>query len=351
MLKIALLFGGQSHEHPVSLMSAKTVIDTLKNKYELYLVGITLDGDWYHYQGDASDFTNDEWVKHPLNERVILSPSPSHHGFYNLTTNQIDYVDVVLPVIHGRGGEDGTIQGICQLANLPVVSDDNVVCALAIDKEYTHIICESYGVPMAKYRVLHYAEVNIDKHTYHSIIEELGLPFYVKPSREGSSFGAHKVSNYDQFVEYLNDAFSYDEKVLAEEFIPGTEVGCGVMLDHKCGSVFEIVVETEMYGYTEKYDGYKTSIHVPAINLDEAQMKEVRRLSRLVYQALGCKVYGRADFFNSNGKIIFCEINMIPGYTSHSLFPQSLNHAGISNEEIWDSLINRAIENSKEKKL
>ena len=336
--KIAVLFGGQSHEHPVSCMSVTSVLNNIDEKYDIYMVGITMDGTWYHYTDSVDLIENDKWLESEMKEEVILSPSPSHHGFINLENNRIERVDIILPMLHGRNGEDGSVQGLCQLAGIPCVSCDMTSSAIAMDKEFTHIIAESYGVPMAKYRVARRNSHPDYSDMFRDIVNDLGLPCYVKPSKEGSSFGAHKINSYDDFVRYTDDAFSYDDKILFEEFISGTEVGCGVMGDGECGLVYEVVVETEMYGYAEKYDGFKTNIYVPAKNLNQQQMDEVTRLSQLVYKALGCTVLGRADFFASD-RIIFNEINLIPGFTSHSLFPATFKAKGMSYKEMLNNLI------------
>ena len=341
-IKLAVLFGGQSHEHPVSLMSVTSVLNNLDKKYDVYMVGITASGCWYHYSGPVSDIENGDWEKHPDNTEIILSTNPEHHGFYEIENNKYVYVHVVLPILHGRNGEDGTIQGLCQLANIPCVSCDLTSSAMAMDKEFTHLIAESYGVPMAKYVALHRRDYHNPDELYDRLVKMLGLPFYVKPSKEGSSFGAHKISNHEDFVKGFDDAFKYDDKILAEEFISGTEVGCGIMGDDTVGEVFEIVVETEMYGYAEKYDGYKTNIYVPTKNLSKEQEEEVKRLSKVVYKALGCDVLGRADFFASD-RIIFNEINLIPGFTSHSLYPASFKGAGMDYTTLLNNLIDIAL--------
>jgi D-alanine--D-alanine ligase len=211
-----------------------------------------------------------------------------------------------------------------------------------MDKEFTHLVAESYGVPMAKYMPLHRSDlIHVDK-LYEMLTEKFGLPFYVKPSKEGSSFGAHKITDRESFAKGISDAFAYDEKILAEEFISGTEVGCGILGDDITGEVFEVVVETEMYGYEEKYDGYMTNIYVPSRNLTREQMDEVKRLAKIVYKALGCNVMGRADFF-AGDRIVFNEINLIPGFTSHSLYPASFKGAGTDYRTLLNMLIDAAM--------
>ena len=340
--KIAVLFGGQSSEYPVSLMSVTSVLQNLNPAYETYLVGITPDGIWYHYSGTIEDITADKWAEDPANEEVLLSTNPHVHGFVELNSGKRIRIDAVLPIMHGRNAEDGTIQGLCQLANIPCCSDDMVTCAIAIDKEFTHIVAESHGVPMARYVAIHKDQVTDNQKLFTDLSEHLGLPFYIKPSREGSSFGAHKIDDLEDFLRFLPDSFKYDNKILAEEFIAGHEVGCGVLGKNQTGELYEVVVETEMYGYAEKYDGYKTNIYVPARSLTPEQVEEVKRLSLIVYKALNCKMLARIDFF-AGDRIIFNELNMIPGFTSHSLYPAMFVAAGMSYSQLLDNIIALAL--------
>lgn len=349
MNTIAILFGGQSSEHPVSLMSATSVCKHMPEKYNQYLVGITTDGRWYHYKGSFDDIENGKWEQYSDNEEVILSPSANHHGFYNLKTNEIDYVDVIFPVLHGQYGEDGTIQGLCYLNHIPCVSCNMASCVLAMDKELTHILCENAGIKMAKYLVYHrnnHPDYNV---MFENVKNKLLLPCYVKPAREGSSFGAHKIIDYDDFCKYCDDAFKYDNKILFEEFIDGTEVGCGVLSNDTTAKVFEVIVDTEMYGYEEKYDGYKTRIVIPAENLSIEQQQEVNELGIKIANILGCDVMARVDFFNSSKGLIFNEANLIPGFTSHSLYPAMYEKDNVSYSQLLDKLIGLVYRGTNEK--
>lgn len=342
---IAVLFGGQSSEHPVSLMSVTSVINNLDRKYEQYWVGITKDGRWYHYHGPVELIEKDEWNQPQYVNEVIFSPSVNHHGFYDLKENAFRKVDVVFPVLHGRNGEDGTIQGICQMNEIPCISCNLTACAISMDKVYTHVVCEAEGIPMAKF--ISYTRDNHPDYDemFKEVTWKLGLPCYVKPSKEGSSFGAHKIKDKEDFDRYVADAFSYDDKILLEEFIDGVEVGCGVLGDGVTGEVFEIVVETEMYGFSEKYDGYKTTINVPATTLSAEQMQQVRDLSKKIYQILGCDGVARVDFFASSKGLIFNETNLMPGFTSHSLYPASFKGIGMSYTELLNRLIDYKVGN------
>ncbi len=338
--KIAVLFGGQASEHPVSLMSAYSVLNNLDHeKFEAYMVGITKDGVWYHFTGDINELDKDNWEKNPNNQQVILSPSPAHHGFYNMATGGVDYVDAVFPVLHGKYGEDGSVQGLCVLNGIPCVSSNMTSCANSMDKVITHVLCENAGIPMAKYRVLYRNESYDLESLYREVEKELLIPCYVKPAREGSSFGAHKINNYTDFVNYIADAFSYDEKILLEEFIEGTEVGVGVLGEETSECVYEVIVETEMYGFSEKYDGYKTNIYYPAKNLTKQQCEEVRTLGSKIAHVLNCDVLARVDFFNSPKGFIFIEANLIPGFTSHSLYPAMFQHSGLTYTDLLTKLI------------
>ncbi|MCR5066730.1 MAG: D-alanine--D-alanine ligase [Erysipelotrichaceae bacterium] len=344
---IAVLFGGQANEHPVSLMSAASILRNMPAWYDTYLVGITRDGRWYHYKGEIDDIENGKWEEHPDNEEVILSPNADHHGFYQLDSHTIQRVDVILPVLHGRHGEDGTVQGLCQLNGIPFVSCSMTSSALVMDKHFTHVICESAGVLMAKYMVLRRHEQYDVEELFHEVEQKLGLPCYVKPVSEGSSFGAHKVSNFMQFQEYLADAFSYDDKILIEEFIDGYEVGAGVMGyggDVKAGEVFEIIVSSEMYGYAEKYEGYKTVINTPAKTISRELQERIQSEAVKIYRLLDCDMLARVDFFYGSKGLVFNEVNSIPGFTSHSLYPASFKAAGMSYSNIIDQLIKLALD-------
>ncbi len=336
---VAVLFGGQSHEYPVSLMSVTSVLNNLDKKYDIYMVGITRTGRWYHYDGPIDLIEKDLWLDEKYTEEVILSPSADHHGFYQLKSAEVHRVDVILPILHGRNGEDGTIQGICQMNQIPIVSCNMTTSAISMDKVFTHIVCENAGIPMAKYLAFKREDHPDYQRMFEMAESTLGLPCYVKPSREGSSFGAHKIKTREDFYAYVEDAFSYDDKILVEEFIDGVEVGCGVMGNGETGEVFEIVVETEMYGFAEKYDGYKTVINCPAKTLDEKQRREVQELSKRIYRALDCDGIARVDFFASKRGLIFNETNLIPGFTSHSLFPASFINAGLTYTELLNRLI------------
>ncbi len=338
MTVVAVLFGGQSSEHPVSLMSATSVLNNLSDDYDKYLVGITKDGRWFNYNGPYEAIENDTWESYD-NQEVILSPNANHHGFYNLVTNEVKRVDVVFPVLHGNYGEDGTIQGLCKLAGIPCVSNNLTNCANTMDKVITHVLCEKEGIDMAKYRVLFRDKQYDYEQLYKEIERDLLIPCYVKPAREGSSYGAHKINNFYDFVKYVADAFTYDEKILIEEFIPGTEVGVSVLADEAAKCVYEVIVETEMYGFEEKYNGYKTNIYYPAKNLTEAQCDEVRVLALKIAKILDCDVMARIDFFNSPRGFVFIEANTIPGFTSHSLYPAMWQHSGVSYSELLDKLI------------
>lgn len=336
---IAVLFGGQSHEYPVSLMSVTSVLNNLDSKYDVYMVGITEDGRWYHYSGDVARIENNDWINDENNEEVILSANTQHRGFYQLKQHSIQKVDIVFPVLHGRNGEDGTIQGLCQLAGIPVVSCNMTTCGVAMDKVFTHIICENAGIPMAKYIYFNRDYDNDYEKMYAEAVEKLGLPCYVKPSREGSSFGAHKIKDKKDFFEYVEDAYKYDRKILVEEFIDGHEVGTGVLGRDNVGEVYEVVVETEMYGFAEKYDGYKTNIYVPAKTISKEDSDRVKELALKVYKALDCDGIARVDFFASSKGIIFNEANLIPGFTSHSLYPATYIAKGYTYTQVLNELI------------
>jgi len=338
-MKVAIIFGGVSTEYQVSMMSVTSVLKNIDPKYDLYLVGITKDGTWYHFTGTFEEIENDTWFNNPNNEEVLLSTNPADHGFYQKEQKNVQYVDLVYPLILGRGGEDGCIPALCQLAKIPFVSCDMTSCALSMDKEFTHIICEANGIKMAKYVCFKKEFDNDYEAMYQECNEKLGFPCFIKPSKEGSSFGCHKVRTHDEFITGIQDAYKYDRKIIVEELMNGTEVGAGVLGNNVVGEVFEIVVETDMYGYQEKYFGYKTNIYTPAKTLSKQQQDEVKNLSLKINKILDCHVLARMDFFNSSKGLIFNELNTIPGFTSHSLYPASFLATGITYRKLIDNLI------------
>jgi D-alanine---D-serine ligase len=242
-IKLAILFGGKSDEYSVSLHSAAAIIDNVpKELYEVTLVGITTEGKWLHYEGSTDKINNDTWHQGNLNP-VLLSMG-DFKGLIKLNERDKTYkrieIDCIFPVLHGRNGEDGTIQGMCQMAGIPFVGCDMTSSAVSMDKEYTHMICEMSGIKTAPFMsVVNHKTLNI-KNLYKEALEKLSLPLFIKPANNGSSIGISKVRNYDEFEKGIMEAFEYDKKIVIESNIEGFEIGC-VCMD-KESLIFEGII-------------------------------------------------------------------------------------------------------------
>jgi D-alanine-D-alanine ligase len=353
-LNVLVLFGGRSAEHEVSLRSAQNVVAALdKEKYNPILVGIDKDGKWY--TDEATKLLNTENPKlFKLNTagKNVAITSQNNSEIISLTEPGIkNSIDVVFPVLHGPYGEDGTMQGLLKLANVPFVGSGVLGSAVGMDKEVMKRLLSEAGIPIAKY----VAFKDFEKIVFEEVVEKLGLPFFVKPANMGSSVGVHKVKSKNDFEEAIKDAFLYDRKILIEEFVEGREIECAILgNDFPEASVpGEIVVTTEFYSYETKYiDEHGAKLEIPAHISDETK-KQVQTLAIKTFQTLCCEGLGRVDFFlKKNSEIFVNEINTMPGFTSVSMYPRLWQESGIPYTELISKLIDLALERSeKEKKL
>ena len=338
---IAVIFGGYSPEYDVSLVSAYPIIKAVdREKYDLVLLGITRDGLWYRYSGDIENIPCDKWHtdgRH-LNSAII---SPSRGGglleFENGRAAPVA-ADAVFPVLHGRYGEDGTIQGLCELAGIPVVGSGSAASALCMDKDRAHKLVSLAGVNVPKSTCFEHkpTEAELQDST-----RALKLPLFVKPVKAGSSFGISKVDDYSDLREAVTAAFAYDDAVIIEEGVDGFETGCAVVgnLELKTGRIDEIELSGGFFDYQEKYSLKTSKIHMPA-RIDAATELRMQDTAKTIYRTLGCRGYARIDMFLSKqGEILFNEANTIPGFTPKSRFPNMMKGVGVGFEELVDMLI------------
>lgn len=358
-IRVAILFGGKSAEHEVSLQSAKNVIEAInKNKYEVILIGIDKEGRWH--LNEASNFLlhadNPKLIK--LNkdtETIVLNPGETGQKQLIGLKNQkpLGPVDVVFPVLHGPFGEDGTIQGLLKLADIPFVGAGVLGSAIGMDKDVMKRLLREAGVPVAKFLVLRHAP--LDKVDFAEVKNKLGLPVFIKPANLGSSVGIHKVHNQQQFELAIQDAFQYDNKIIIEEAIRGREIECSVLgNENPIASIpGEIIPHHEFYSYEAKYiDEQGADLEIPA-RLPEAVVKKVQDLALKVFKVLCCEGMARVDFFlKEDGTVLVNEINTIPGFTQISMYPKLWEASGISYTELIDRLIQLALERfERERKL
>ena len=350
-LSVCVLFGGMSPEHEVSLRSAESVLNHLDpGKYNIVPVGITKDGDWILYGGtDYSLLPSGEWQSYPGNRRAAISPVRGQ-GLLSFEGDCVvrERLDVVFPVLHGENGEDGAMQGLLQLAGIPYVGPHVSASAVSMDKTLTKLVMDNVGIPQAKWQLARNSELDarMDK-ILDQLEEKFAYPMFVKPAGTGSSVGVSKAADRAALQEALLTAGSYDEKILVEEFIHGREIEVAVMGNESpvasiCG---EIDSGAEFYDYDAKYITDTSTAYIPARIPDEVA-EQVREMAVKAYTALGCQGLSRVDFFATyeENKVVFNEINTLPGFTSISMYPKLFAASGIPYEELVDELLRLALE-------
>lgn len=350
-IRVAVLFGGQSNEHEISLISASNIIRNIpKDKYEVVTVGITKKGRWLLYQGDIDSIENGLWETNPDNVSCVLSPDPMHKGFLALMDDgmvQHIKVDVVFPALHGKNGEDGTVQGLFELSGIPFVGCDLLSSANCMDKDMTHIILEANGIKTAKWITIKESEIDLLDDFADRMDKELKYPMFVKPANCGSSVGISKVNDIDELKNGIKTAFAHDKKVIVEQGINGIECECAVMGNSEpfASTVGEIAAANDFYDYEAKYQNEESKTYIPAKNIPDDKIEEIRCIAIKAYKALGCSGLSRVDFFYlKNGEIYLNEINTLPGHTKISMYPQLMEHFGLSPSEQEDKLISLALD-------
>ena len=325
-LKIAVLYGGCSSEHDISIESAKSVIANMGSGYTPIPIEITRDGDWFRQKDGAPAF---------------LSPSRSGHILITSHNNIIEKtnIDAVFPVLHGKNGEDGTIQGLCEMAGIPLVGCGTLSSALCMDKEKANRLVQTAGVKIPR-SFLWEGKTDYEK------ARKIGYPLFVKPVRSGSSLGISKVSDAGDLADAFQTALRYDDNVICQEAVPGFEVGCAVMGNSELitGEVDEIELTGGFFDFTEKYQLVSSQIHVPA-RISDQKAEEIKRTAKIIYRTLGCRGFARVDMFlTPEGELLFNEVNTIPGFTTHSRFPAMMEAAGMSLEQVISYAIRLAVE-------
>lgn len=338
MKNVAILFGGKSTEHEVSRSSATSVLNHIdKSKYNIFPIGITKEGKWFQYKGDFENISNGNWEK-DTNNKIADG--------INILLNK--EVDVVFPVLHGMYGEDGTMQGLCKLLNLPCVGPSVMSSAVCMDKIYTKYLLEHEGIKQAPYVVVNAFDYGIKPEEFINKIEEnLGYPCFVKPANSGSSVGITKAQNRESLKAGLVEALKHDRKILVEEGLNAREIEVAVLGndDPKASVPGEIIPAKEFYDYEAKYEDAASKLMIPAA-LSEKEMENIRELSIRIYKKLDCAGMARVDFLvdKENGEVYLNEVNTIPGFTSISMYPKMWEATGLSYGELIDELIRLAIE-------
>ena len=353
-LSVCILFGGMSPEHEVSLRSAESVLNNIdKSKYDVFPVGITKEGQWFLFGGeDYSMLPSGAWLTHSENAPAAISPVRGQGLllFYPEGLRK-QLLDVVFPVLHGENGEDGAMQGLLKLAGIPYVGPHVAASAVAMDKTLTKLVADQAQVPQAAWQLVRRSDLGIrTAATIDSLELRFEYPMFVKPAGTGSSVGVSKAADRDALAKALQDAAAFDDKILVEEFIHGREIEVAVMGNESpvasiCG---EIDSGAEFYDYEAKYVTDTSVAYIPARIAEDVQ-EQVREAAVKVYKAIGCKGLSRVDFFVTyeGSRVVFNEINTLPGFTSISMYPKLFAASGIPYAELIDALLELAVEAAK----
>lgn len=358
---VVILFGGKSGEHEVSIVSALSVYQALdKSKYDVTMVGIDKTGRWLLPDQSLllAQKENPRLIKlNEIKNTVALIPCPEQKSLRSvsqqngsLLPSAIKKIDVVFPVLHGTQGEDGTVQGLLELANLPYVGAGVLGSSLAMDKEMTKRVLHEAGIPVVPYITVRRKEFDRDVSAVVKVAKEkFGYPYFVKPCNLGSSVGIHKVKDDADALVKIRDAFLYDTKVIIEQAINARELECAVLGndDPQASVIGEIIPAHEFYSYDAKYiDPNGAELSYPAKNLDQKTVDLIQSLAKKTFIATECAGMARVDFFldKDTGKIYLNELNTIPGFTSISMYPKLWEASGLPYPKLLDRLIELALE-------
>lgn len=355
-IRVGILFGGRSAEHEVSLQSAKNVIDAIdKKKYEVVLIGIDKAGIWRI--GGPSRFilnaANPKLVKlNRLSEGLALVPGDRTRQLVKITQHEpVPPIDVIFPILHGPFGEDGTVQGLLKMADLPFVGASVLGSAVGMDKDVMKRLLRDAKIPTPNFVVLQRAELaSVD---FRDVARKIGLPCFVKPANLGSSVGISKVKRAADFKKAIGDAFEYDRKIIIEEYIAGRELECSVLgNENPLVSVpGEVIPQHEFYSYDAKYIDENGAVFKVPAELPPPTTKAVQELAVKTFKALCCEGMARVDFFLRDNRELFVnELNTIPGFTKISMYPKLWEATGISYGRLIDRLIQLALDRHKKEK-
>lgn len=350
--KIAVIFGGCSSEYLISLQSAGAVLANLdKTRYTPVMIGITVTGEWRLYDGEIERIAADTWHESTFCTPVAILPDRTGPRLLRLGRTMIEEIkiDAAFPIIHGRNGEDGTIQGLFELMGIPLVGCGVLASALCMDKDRAHRLVAAAGIVVPDSLVMEDgAEIRDGADMERALVwaETIGYPLFVKPVRAGSSYGISRVTGSGELAAAIKRAFTYDNRIIIEEGIDGFEVGCAVMGNNvlTMGAADEIELVGGFFDYTEKYTLETAAIHVPA-RIAPAVAEQIKACAAIIYRTLGCRGLARVDMFLSvSGAIVFNEVNTIPGFTAHSRFPQMFEAVGVSFPQIITAAIELSFE-------
>lgn len=361
-LKVGIIFGGKSGEHEVSIVSATSIYKALdKSKYDVYLIGIDKDGRWL-LPSDSQLLANstDPRLIQLNKEKSSVAITPYQHSApltkLSDTTSTGLSIDVFFPVLHGTNGEDGTVQGLLELTQIPYVGSGVIGSSVGMDKDVARRLLREAGIPVVDTVSLRRCDYDKDPQGHiNKLVKKLGLPFFVKPANAGSSVGVHKVKTKDDAATKIADAFTFDTKILVEQAIDARELECAVLGndDPKASIIGEIVPKHEFYTYEAKYiDENGADLLIPAKDITAKMTKQLQEISIAAFKCLELKGLARVDYLvdKKTGDIYLNEVNTLPGFTKISMYPKLWEASGLSYSDLLDELIQLAIELKNVKK-
>lgn len=344
-INVGILFGGKSVEHEISVLSANNVYDAInKDQYNVVMIGISKDGRWYLNPSKTEDGC-------VAGEKLLsVIPGTSGTQLYNIDERkEVEKLDVIFPILHGPFGEDGTMQGLLKLINVPFVGPGVLGSAVGMDKEVMKRLLKEQGIPSARYLVFNKFTVTPNP-TFEEVKSELGLPVFIKPANLGSSVGISKASNKEEFDKAINMAFEFDQKIIVETSITGKEIECSVLGNEnpKASLPGEVKSLHEFYSYEAKYlDEHGAVLEIPA-QLPQETIEQIKDMAIKTFKALYCEGLTRVDFFlTENNELLVNEVNTLPGFTKISMYPKLWGASGLAYSELIDELIQLAIERHK----
>ena len=357
-LRVALLFGGVSSEHEISCVSASAWVRALDTtKYDVTLIGITKAGRWLRFAGTPEEMVDGRWEQHPGNLPCVISPDRQDHGLLLREGDKTTLlpIDAAVPVLHGKNGEDGTVQGLLALADIPCVGCGLLGSAVCMDKAVANTLMDANGIPHCHWCYTIRAEAECQREALLKRVEgRLDYPIFVKPANAGSSVGITKAHDREQLNAAIDKALAEDDKVVFEEFIRGQEVECAAIGNPDDPATVwttrpgEILAGDEFYTYDDKYKNGVSKTVIPA-RLPDAKLDEVKAMAYRVYYALGCSGLSRCDFFveDGTGRVLCNEVNTMPGFTAISMYPKLMESAGLDFTALTDRLITLAVTRRK----
>lgn len=349
-LRVGIIFGGKSSEHEVSLQSARNIVDAMdKQRFDVTLLGIDKQGEWHI--NDASNYLIN--AENPAlialnrsNQQVALIPGLEKNQLIDTQDAQaMSQLDVIFPIVHGTLGEDGSLQGLLRIANIPYVGSGVLGSAVCMDKDVTKRLLRDAGLNVAPFVTL--TRRTRQQVTFEQVVEQLGLPLFIKPANQGSSVGVSKVKDSATYQQALDSAFSYDHKVLVESAIKGREIECAVLGNEfpEASTCGEVILQDEFYSYDTKYINEQgASVAVPA-DLSPEMNDKIRAIAIQAFQALECRGLARVDvFLTQEGEVVINEINTLPGFTNISMYPKLWAASGVDYTSLITRLIELAVE-------